>query len=339
MSLLQFTNRGIFCPQGDFYIDPWLPVNNAVITHAHGDHARWGMSHYLCQDYTKPILLTRIGADISVDSVAYGSTTYKNGVAISFYPAGHVVGSAQVRLEYNGYVSVVSGDYKLQFDGLSTQFEPVKCNEFVTESTFGLPIYNWTNQEIIFQQLKDWALENVGKGKTTVLIAYSLGKAQRLLNNLSDDFTIYVHGSVARVNKAIELAGVHLKPYKIIDHGISKSEYQKGIVIVPSAMQDSRWVKNLIEPAVGICSGWMQVRGRRRWQSVDAGFALSDHADWKELLTAIKETEAEKVWVTHGYTDVFSKYLNEQGIESGVVQTQFGNEDDEADNEQQVLES
>lgn len=338
MSLIKFTNKGIYCPQGDFFIDPWYPVKYAVITHGHADHARWGMKKYLCHTYTVPILLTRISPDLSIEGIDYGVEVIRNGVKISFYPAGHVVGSAQVRLEYKGEICVISGDYKLEFDGISTQFESVKCHEFVTESTFGLPIYHWENEELIFNQIRDWANQNIENGKTNVLIAYSLGKAQRLLYHVAKDFPIYVHYSTSRVNQAIEKAGIDLPKYQTINANLTKKDYQNGILIVPNSVQDSRFIKNLTNPSIGICSGWMQVRGRRRWQSVDAGFALSDHADWEGLLAAIKSSEADKVYVTHGSTQIFSKYLNEIGIESEPVVTRFGDEEEqELDTEEQNL--
>ncbi|MFD2904507.1 ligase-associated DNA damage response exonuclease [Sphingobacterium anhuiense] len=330
MGLITFTNRGIYCKQGDFYVDPWLPVDYAVTTHGHADHVRWGNKYYLCHHLTKAIIKCRISEDLVVESMAYGETVVRNGVQISFHPAGHVIGSAQVRLEYKGEICVISGDYKVEFDGISTAFEPIKCHTFVSESTFGLPVYNWLPQDVLFDDIKHWAEQNKENNKTTVLIAYSLGKAQRLLHNLAGYLPIYVHNSIGRLNAAIEQAGVTLPPYKTITTDMSKDELQGGILIVPPVMRDSKWIKSLQGAAVGICSGWMQVRSHRRWQSADAGFALSDHADWNGLITAIKATEAEKVYVTHGFTSVFSRYLTEQGIPAEAVTTQFGIEDEEA---------
>lgn len=329
MALISFTNRGIYCKQGDFYIDPWLPVDYAVTTHGHADHVRWGNKYYLCHHFTKAIIKCRISADLIVESLGYGETVVRNGVEISFHPAGHVIGSAQVRLAYKGEICVVSGDYKVEYDGISTAFEPIKCHTFVSESTFGLPTYNWLPQDLLFEDIKKWAVQNKEDHKTTVLIAYSLGKAQRLLQNLAGDLPIYVHNSIGRLNEAIEHAGVSLAPYKTITAELSKDELQGGILIVPPVMRDSKWIKSLHSAAVGVCSGWMQVRSHRRWQSADAGFALSDHADWNGLITAIQATEAEQIYVTHGFTSVFARYLSEQGIAAEAVATQFGQEDDE----------
>jgi putative mRNA 3-end processing factor len=329
MALITFTNKGIFCKQGGFYIDPWQPVDLAVTTHGHADHVKWGNKAYLCHDLTKPVLLQRLGFDLPVETLPYNKAISINGVSVSFFPAGHVIGSAQVRLEYKGEIVVVSGDYKVEFDGISTQFEPVKCHSFVSESTFGLPIYKWKPQAEVFQQISNWVSDNHEQQKTSVLVAYSLGKAQRLIKNLSGLANIYVHNSIANLNEGFIRAGVALPETIRITPEIKKEELQQGIVIVPPALADGKWMKSLMHAATGVCSGWMQVRAGRRWRAADAGFALSDHADWPGLLSAIKATEAEKVYVTHGFVSTFSKYLNEIGIESAEVTTRYGNEDDE----------
>lgn len=331
MALIRFTNKGIYCKQGDFYIDPWKPVKLAVTTHGHADHVKWGNEAYLCHELTKPILLHRLGADLSIQTLPYGKELSINGVKLSLHPAGHVIGSAQIRLEYKGEICVVSGDYKTEYDGISTAFEPVKCHTFVSESTFGLPIYKWLPQQTILNQINNWVHSNLEQNKTSVLIAYSLGKAQRLINGLHDTTPIYVHNAIANLNEAFINAGVKLPETIRITPEIRKEELQKGIVIVPPALAEGRWIKNLQQAATGICSGWMQVRAGRRWRSADAGFALSDHADWPGLLSAIKATEAEKVFVTHGFTATFSKYLNEIGIHAEEVKTQYGQEDDEVE--------
>lgn len=333
MGLIDFTNKGIFCKQGGFYIDPWRPVDLAVTTHGHADHVKWGNKAYLCHELTKPVLDQRLGPDLKIETLPYRKEISINGVKVSFFPAGHVIGSAQIRLEYKGEVCVVSGDYKVEYDGISTAFEPVKCHTFVSESTFGLPIYKWKPQDLIFNDIKNWISDNHDQQKTSVLVAYSLGKAQRLIKNLADYTTIYVHHSIANLNERFIQAGIDLPPTVRISADVKKDELQKGIVIVPPALADGRWVKNLQSAAIGVCSGWMQVRASRRWRSADAGFALSDHADWPGLLSAIKATEAEKVYVTHGFVSTFSKYLNELGIQSEEVSTQYGNEDEEEQKE------
>lgn len=333
MKLLQFTNKGIYCPPGKFYIDPWRPVDLAVITHGHGDHARWGMKKYLCHHFTKPILHSRISTEIECQSVEYGEEININGVKVSFHPAGHIIGSAQIRMEYKGYVAVVSGDYKVQDDGLSTPFEVVKCHEFVTESTFGLPIYNWLPINEIDNKLQNWVSLNKNSGKTSVFIGYSLGKAQRVMKAVEGLSKIFVHSSIAKLNEAFGSCGIELPEYETADFFEGRKEMQGEIVIVPPALLDSNVIKKIPDSATAICSGWMQVRGSRRWRSADAGFAVSDHADWNGLLTAIKATEAELVHVTHGQTAVFSKYLNEIGIKSDVVETHFGEDEEVAEKE------
>lgn len=333
MKLITFTKKGIYCPQGKFYIDPWRPVDMAVITHGHADHARWGMKKYLCHHFTKPILYQRIGADIECQSVEYGETVTINGVKLSLHPAGHIIGSAQIRLEYKGYITVISGDYKVQEDGLSTPFELVKCNEFVTESTFGLPIYNWLEVPELNKKLQNWVLKNQENNKTSVFIGYSLGKAQRIMKAVEGLGKIYVHYSIGKLNEAFETVGINLPEYTIADFRERPKEVEHEIVIVPPALLDSSIIKKIPDPATAICSGWMQVRGARRWRSADAGFAMSDHADWKGLLQTVKATEAEIVHVTHGQTEVFSKYLNEIGVQADVVETLFGEDDDETEKE------
>jgi putative mRNA 3-end processing factor len=336
MSLIKFTNKGIYCKQGDFYIDPWQPVDLAVTTHGHADHVKWGNKAYLCHDLTRPILNQRLGADLKIETLPYNKQIDINGVKLSLFPAGHVIGSSQIRLEYKGEVCVVSGDYKVEYDGISTEFEPVKCHTFVSESTFGLPIYKWQPQDVIFSQIKEWISGNHDKNKTSVLVAYSLGKAQRLIKGLEGYGDTYVHNSIANLNEGFIKAGVNLPDTIRITADTKKDDLQKGIVIVPPALAEGRWIKNLTNGATGVCSGWMQVRASRRWRSADAGFALSDHADWPGLLSAIEATQAEKVYVTHGFTSTFSKYLNEIGIESEEVKTQYGNEEDDEKIEEQA---
>lgn len=328
MSLLQFTNKGIYCAKGNFYIDPWKPVDYAVITHAHGDHAKWGCKHYLAHEVSRPIMQARLGADISIETLPYGTSKIINGVKLSLHPAGHIVGSAQIRLEHAGFVSVASGDYKVENDQISAPLEIVKCNEFVTESTFGLPIYNWLSQQQIFDNIKNWIYGNQRNQRTSIFIAYSLGKAQRLMKGLEGVAPIMVHSSIDRLNKAIQSVGIELPETDLWHADIPKAEVQGNIVILPPSLVGTNVIKRIPNGAIAICSGWMQVRGSRRWQSADAGFAVSDHADWQGLLNTVKATGAEQVYVTHGYTATFSKYLNEIGISASEVATQYGNDEE-----------
>lgn len=329
MALIEFTDKGLYCPIGEFYIDPWKPVQRALITHGHSDHARPGSSYYLCHHFTKPILQLRLG-DNKYESIEWNEPVIMNGIKISFHPAGHIIGSSQIRIEYRGEVWVVSGDYKLEYDGISGQFEPVRCNTFITESTFGLPIYHWKPQVEIFSDIKSWVLKNNSEGKTSVLIAYSLGKAQRLMNPLTETgLPLFLHGAVYNVQDALLKSGIKLPAGQRILATTTKQETQGNIVIAPSGADGSPWIKRFSPSNIGVCSGWMQVRGNVRRRNADAGFALSDHADWEGLLSAVKATGAEKVFATHGFQAAFSRYLNEQGIEAAEITTEYGNDEEE----------
>lgn len=329
MKLVKFTKKGIYCIPGKFYLDPWLPVDYAIISHGHADHARSGMRYYLCQTDSKSILKHRLGADIHIESLNYDEPKMVNGVQVSFHPAGHAIGSAQIRLEYKGFVVVFSGDYKVKNDYLTIPFEPIKCHEFITESTFGLPIYNWLTEEQLQQQMHDWVLKNQSHHRTSVFLGYSLGKAQRIMKLMEGVDKIYVHSAIHNLNKAIEGSGIALPQTELLTYDFKKEDLQNKIIIMPPGLLGSKLLKKIPNAATAICSGWMQIRGNRRWQAADAGFAVSDHADWNGLLSAVKATEAEKVYVTHGSQATFSKYLNEIGIPSEEVKTEYGSEEDD----------
>jgi putative mRNA 3-end processing factor len=338
MPLIEFTDKGLFCPQGQFYIDPWKPVDRAVITHAHSDHARFGNKYYLCHQLTRPILQLRLGEN-HYQSVEWDEPVMMNGVKISLHPAGHIIGSSQIRVEYGGEVWVVSGDYKTEDDGISGAFEPVPCHTFITESTFGLPIYKWKPQPDIFNDIKSWVIDNHGAGKTSVLIAYSLGKAQRILTPLVETgLPIFLHGAVFNVHEALLKAGIQLPAVQRVQPDTPKAETQGNIIIAPSGADGSPWIRKFSPYSVGVCSGWMQVRGNTRRRNADAGFALSDHADWEGLLSAVKATSAQKVYATHGFQAAFSRYLNEQGIEAAEIRTEYGNDEEESITETEKLD-
>jgi putative mRNA 3-end processing factor len=336
--MIEFTNKGLYCPQGEFYIDPWRPVGKAVITHAHSDHARAGSDAYLCHRLTVPLLEARLGPHV-YQGLEWGEAVYLNGVKVSLHPAGHIIGSSQVRVEYKGDVWVVSGDYKTEDDGISGAFEPVRCRVFITESTFGLPIYHWKPQAAIFGSIQDWVGGNRGLGKTSVLIAYSMGKAQRLLSCLADvGSTIFVHGAVWNIHSALVNAGVVLPPVVRVEPEMSKELFRGQVVIAPTSAEDSPWMRRFQPYSVGVCSGWMQVRGNVRRRNADAGFALSDHADWRGLLAAVEGTGAEKIFVTHGFQATLSRYLNERGIEAAEVKTEYGEDEEGGEAEKGVPE-
>lgn len=323
-SLISFTEKGIYCPAGDFFIDPWKPVPYAVITHAHADHSRWGNKNYLAHTHSAPVMKQRLGSDINLQTAQYGETIFRNGVKVSLHPAGHIIGSAQVRMEYKGQVCVVSGDYKTEADATCAPFEPVICHEFLTESTFGLPVYCWQSEETLFQEVNQWWKNNKASGKNSVLFGYALGKAQRILSGLDPSIgDVYVHGAVWNVNQAF---GDLLKlPYAVkqVDPKLPKSTYQGAMIIAPPSAMGTSWMRRFQPYVTGMGSGWMAVRGMKRRRSVDTGFIISDHADWPGLNAAVKATRAEKVYVTHGYAEVFSRHLREQGIDAQVVETLF----------------
>jgi len=330
LQLLELTDSGLFCPPAGIYIDPWKAVDRAVITHAHSDHSRWGMKHYLAHHHSAEVMKLRLGAEISLQTVAYEEPQNINGVKISLHPAGHIPGSAQVRLEYKGKVAVVSGDYKTENDVLSTPFEPIKCHEFVSECTFGLPIYKWESQVEIFQQINSWWKANAEEGRNTVLFAYSLGKAQRILQNLDRSIgSVFVHGAVWNTNQALIKNGIELWDVPRVTAELPKSTFQGSLIIAPPSAMGTPWMKRFGPYRTGICSGWMAVRGTRRRRSADRGFVLSDHADWEGLVSAIIGTEAEKVYLTHGNTASFGRFLQEEkGIDAVELKTLFGEEEE-----------
>ena len=328
-SLITLTKSGLYCGQGDFFIDPWLPVDKAIVTHAHADHTYRGNQKYLVPWEGKRLSRIRIGDDAEIETSPYGETVNINGVKISFHPAGHVLGSAQVRVEYKGEIWVVSGDYKLTPDATCTPFEHIRCHKFITEATFGLPIYRWTPTEIIFEQINDWWRRNQEKGKVSVIFAYSLGKAQRVMNGIDRNIgKIFTHGAVERLTEAYRESGVDLPETKYVGAVENKKDFAGSLIVAPPSAAGSTWLRRFGAHSTGFASGWMIVRGARRRKAVDRGFVLSDHADWTELQTAIRETNAETVFVTHGFIDELVRWLNENGTNAKPLQTQFVGEED-----------
>ena len=329
--LIEPSERGLYCEAGDFYVDPWRPVDRAVVTHAHADHATAGCERYLCSDVGKAVLAQRVQPDARIEGLAYGEVTTINGVTVSLHPAGHLLGSAQVRVEHAGRVEVVTGDYKVTADGTCAPFEPVACDRLITECTFGLPIYRWKPQAEVAADINAWWQENRDAGRTSVLFAYALGKAQRLLHlldrGLVGDDPVVVHGSVQRFVEVYRAAGVDLPATATSTDETRKRVKGRGMVVAPPSVLGTTWLRRFRPHSLGFASGWMMVRGNRRRKGVDRGFILSDHADWPGLLEAIKATGCTSVGATHGYTHVLSRYLREQGMDADEVPTRWEGEE------------
>lgn len=329
--------EGLYCPAGDFHIDPWRPVERAVITHAHADHARHGHARYLAARASETVLRSRLGA-VELTTVAYGEPVRHRDALVSLHPAGHVLGSAQVRIEHAGRVWVVSGDYYLAGDEddpreantTCAPFEPVPCDCFVTESTFGLPVYRWQPQADVFAAINAWWQENAQAGRASVLFGYSLGKAQRILQGVDAGIgPIVVHGAVDTINRAYRAAGVPLPATRLVTEIGDPALLRRCLVIAPPSVQRSPWLRRFGEFGDAFASGWMQVRGARRRRAVDRGFVLSDHADWPGLQRAIAATSAQRVVVTHGHEAAMVRLLAERGLAASAFATEYGDRDDD----------
>ncbi|RBP03466.1 putative mRNA 3-end processing factor [Roseiarcus fermentans] len=328
MDLIALTDRGLYCEAGDFHIDPWRPAARAVITHAHADHARVGSDLYVCHKLTAPLLKKRLG-DVAIETAEYGQVLSRDGVDVSLHPAGHVLGSAQVRVARAGEVWVASGDYKLEADGVVAAFEPVRCTAFITESTFGLPIYRWSPQAELIAAIESWWRDNAAAGRASVLYAYALGKAQRALARIDASIgPIVCHGAIEPISAIYRDAGVAIPPTRRADEIADKRAFAKMLIVAPPSAAGSGWLDRFGEYSDALASGWMQVRGNRRRRGLDRGFALSDHADWPGLLAAIEATGAERVLATHGFAAPLSRYLAERGVDARALATAYGDEDE-----------
>ena len=329
MSVLEFRPEGIYCSQGDFYIDPWRPVDKALITHGHADHARFGSKKYLCTDIAAPVIRHRLG-NVAIETIPYEKELSLNGVNVSFYPAGHVPGSAQILIEIKGERWVVSGDYKVVDDGLSTPFKPIKCHSFISECTFGLPAFNWSPQEQVFKEINSWWQQCTSDGLTPILAAYGLGKAQRLIAGLDTNIgPILTHGAIEKTNQIMRDQKIAIPETFLVTSKLDLANFKNAIVLAPPSALSTSWLKKFGKISTGYASGWMAIRGIKRRRAADKGFVISDHADWNGLNLAIKETEAEKIFVTHGYTDSFSKWLQFKGLNASVVKTEFTTTEDD----------
>lgn len=314
--MVSLTDRGLYCAAGDFYIDPWEPVDRAVITHAHADHLHAGSRVYVTAAPGAPLVRARLGDEAAIESVPYGEAFTRDGVRVSLHPAGHILGSAQVRIERNGEVWVVSGDYKLDADPTCAPFESLRCHTFITECTFGLPVFRWRPQSEAFAQIDAWWRGNREAGRSSVLFAYPLGKAQRVLSMLDPSIgPICAHGAVEKYSAIYRAQGIAIPS--------SQEPTSGALVLAPPSAVGSPWLKRFGPISTAMASGWMRIRGARRRRSLDRGFVLSDHADWPGLLGAIDATRAETVWITHGYRAPLARWLEERGRRVSILDTHF----------------
>lgn len=326
--------EGLFVPAGEFYVDPWRPVDRAVVTHAHADHARPGSRRYLASRAGERVLRSRLGADLALDAVDWGERTRIGAAVVSLHPAGHVLGSAQVRIEVDGDVWVVSGDYKLDPDPTCAPFEPVRCRVFVTESTFGLPIYRWRPSATVFDEVARWWQANAAAGRASILYGYAFGKAQRIVAGLRDAGATAIgplvcHGAVEVLNDAYRESGVDLPPTSRVAD-VPSDDLKRALVVAPPSAAGTPWLRRFGDASDAFASGWMTLRGARRRRGLDRGFVLSDHADWPGLGRAIDATGAERVIVTHGQVASMVRWLAERGLEAGAFATEYDEDAAEA---------
>jgi len=329
--LITVTAEGLFCETGGFHIDPWLPVPRALVTHAHGDHARPGSAAYLCATDNAPLLRRRLADSVPVvQPMRYGERLRLGDAIVSFHPAGHVLGSAQIRVEGGGEVWVASGDYKRVSDPTCAAFEPVPCDVFITEATFALPVYRWPSTASVARDILAWWDDNRAAERPAVLFCYALGKAQRILAELATltDRAVYVHGAVAGITGLYRDAGVPMLPTIAVGDTAPRRTFAGELILAPESAIGSPWMRRFADAETAFASGWMQLRGARRRRALDRGFVLSDHADWDALLLTIRETGARRVLTTHGYSEVLARYLRESGIAAEPVVTRFEGESD-----------
>lgn len=327
--LIVLRPEGMYCPAGDFYIDPSRPVGCAVITHGHGDHARAGMGCYHVATAGLPILEWRLGVQHYICH-AYGEPFRLGAATVSLHPAGHVLGSAQVRIEVGGQVWVASGDYKRQPDPTCTPFEPVRCDTFITECTFGLPIYRWPETSAVIAEIAAWRDECAEHGEAAILYCYALGKAQRVLAELlamGETVPVWLHGAVDAGVQVYRRAGVAMIETQRVADEARGAEFAGRLVIAPPSAAGSSWLRRFRRAQQGFASGWMQLRGNRRRGNYDRGFVLSDHADWPGLLQTVQQSDARHVIATHGSTDALVRALNEKGLTATTFALSRGEED------------
>lgn len=330
--LVQVRPEGLYCPAGDFYIDPWKPVARAWLTHAHADHARPGSAHLWAHEDAVPIVRHRLGADVAVTPLAYGARAPMGDVTVSLHPAGHILGSAQVRVERSGEVWVVTGDFKRDDDPTCAPFEPLRCDALITEATFALPVYRWRPPREVVAEILAWWRACAARGRNAVLCCYALGKAQRVLAGLAPDADrpVLLHGAMLPLVEIYRAAGVAMAPTEAVRERARGEKMSGELVLAPPSAAGSTWLRRFGDCEVGFASGWMQVRGDRRRKAYDRGFALSDHADWPGLVRTLEETGARRVLTTHGFAEPLARFARESlGRDAEALRTDFTGDEEE----------
>lgn len=323
------TPEGLYCPAGDFHIDPWRPVARAVLTHGHADHARPGSAAYLVAAPGAALIRARLGAEAPVEAIAYGQTRRLGAATVSLHPAGHILGSAQVRIAVGDAVWVVTGDYKRDPDPTCAPFEVVPCDTLITEATFALPVYRWPPAEAVAREVLDWWDACVRARVPAVLYCYALGKAQRLLAELARlcERPVHLHGALVGLTALYRDAGVAMLPTQPVSDSARGRDFAGELILAPPSAAASPWMRRFAQAATGFASGWMRVRGHRRRRGHDRGFVLSDHADWPALVATVRDSGARRVLATHGNTEAFVRWLGEQGYAAARLGTDYHGED------------
>jgi len=332
--LIRLTDKGLFCAEGDFYIDAWKPVHRTFVTHGHGDHAHDGMGEYWCSTASVPILEWRLGAQ-NFQAMNYGERRQFGDVIVSLHPAGHILGSAQVRVERAGEVWVFTGDFKRQPDPTCAPFEIVPCNVFICEATFAFPVYAWPDLDVEIGRILHWLGECKSQGKAGILYAYSLGKAQRILAALLGRLAepVLLHGAMARGVDVYRRAGVDLAATELVMEVDPQTDFSGRLILAPPSARDSTWTRRFGAFEQALASGWMQLRGNRRRRNLQRGFVISDHADWNALIRTIHDVGACRVIATHGNTDALIPYLEREcGLHAERLRTAYGDDEEMVEN-------
>ena len=311
--LIKYSAKGLFCEIADIWIDPRKPVKRALITHAHMDHFTFGCDEYISTFETSKILKERIGKGINIKTYDYGKEFKINGINISFHPSGHILGSSQIKFNFAGEVWLITGDFKRQKDNTCREFEKVKTDYLISESTFGLPIFKWEETQKTAIDISKWV--NLSPDKTSILFCYSLGKAQRLLNEISKSNlknNIYTHSTIHKMNHCYNELGINICNTKIFNKTKNIDKFTGSLILLPPVLNKGSYLNNFKDIQTGFASGWMSIRALRKRSGYDKGFAISDHADWDAILKTVKESEAKNVFFHHGDSEALRRYLNEK---------------------------